>query len=566
MSAPVVSGSAAIIREYFMSGFYPSGRSNPSDAMEPSGVLVKAVILNGAVSLLGAEGQWWSRTTEDVELYDDNQNFGRINLLNSLPLQKRNKISAKMIDRKTIQNGRTDEYVVDIDRSNGCDAFELSATLVWHDPASPPNCRSCLMNDLDLTISSKSTTVYANGRDSRDTINNSERVRVAAADGDRFIIRVEARNLETSSQKYALAITGCLADDTNASSGSTVVTKPNPAPAPTSAVVVPAPTPLAGSGNSLVLTTTTRGTISFYGNMFNVDTGSKDILIESLGIHTSSTSQVSVQVYTKGGSLVGSHRSSSGWARIVSTRVQGQGEGKITPIPASAFASAVSVGADSTQAFYVTLDTEEMLFSDGRNFGRSAASNADLTIDEGTASQYRFGSFFYPYVFNGAINYSRLNDESSSITTTFETDANYLGCMFDVTAKRNTVLITGMDFHSSSTLLSNIEIWTRPGTFVGHADSSSGWTKITEGSVVGLGRNSRTHIPSDMFQAVAVAAGSTTGFYVTYTKADSMLYKRQADSMSNNDLTISTGAALNYPFNDVYQERTWNGVIRYELQ
>ena len=326
MSAPVASGSAAIIREYFMSGFYPSGRSNPSDAMEPSGVLVKAVILNGAVSLLGAEGQWWSRTTEDVEMYDDNQNFGRVNLLNSLPLQERNRISAKMIDRKTIQNGRTDEYVVDIDRSNGCDAFELSATLVWNDPASPPNCRSCLMNDLDLTISSGSTTVYANGRDSRDTINNSERVRVAAADGDRFTIRVEARNLETSSQKYALAITGCLADGTNASSGSTVVTKPNTVPAPTLPVVVSAPTPLPGSGNSLVLTTTTLGTVSYYGNMFNVDTGSQDILIESLGIHTSSTSQFSVQVYTKGGSLVGSHRSSSGWARIVSTHVQGQGE------------------------------------------------------------------------------------------------------------------------------------------------------------------------------------------------------------------------------------------------
>ena len=565
MSAPVVSGSAAVIREYFMAGFYPSGRNNPSDAMEPSGVLVKAVILNGAVSLLGAEGQWWSRTTEDVELYDDNQNFGRVNLLNSLPLQGRNKISAKMIDRKIIQNGRKDEYVVDIDRSNGCDAFELSATLVWNDPASPPNCRSCLMNDLDLTISSGSTTVYANGRDSRDTINNSERVRVAAADGDRFIIRVEARNLETSSQKYALAITGCLADGT---SGSTVVTKPNPAPAPTPPVAVPAPTPLPvpGSGNSLVLTTSTRGTVSYYGNMFNVDTGSKDILIESLGIHTSSTSQVSVQVYTKGGSLVGSHRSPSGWARIASARVQGQGEGKITPIPASAFTSTVSVGAESTQAFYVTLDTEEMLFSDGRNFGRSVASNSDLIIDEGTANTYPFGSFFYPYVFNGAINYSRLNDESSSITTTFETDANYLGCMFDVTAKQSTILITGMDFHSSSTSRSNIEIWTRPGTYVGHADSSSGWTKILEGSVVGLGRNSRTHIPSDMFQATTVTADSTTGFYVTYTTADSMLYKRQTDSMSNNDLTISTGAALNYPFNDVYQERTWNGVIRYELQ
>mmetsp|Transcript_20016 Transcript_20016/g.57462 ORF Transcript_20016/g.57462 Transcript_20016/m.57462 type:complete len:1210 (-) Transcript_20016:1521-5150(-) len=566
MSAPVVSGSAAIIREYFMSGFYPSGTMNPSDAMEPSGVLVKAVILNGAVSLLGAEGQWWSRTTDDVELYDDNQNFGRLNLLNSLPLKGRNTISAKIIDRKTIQNGRTDEYIIEIDRSNGCDAFELSATLVWNDPASPPNCRSCLMNDLDLTMSSGSTTVYANGRDDRDTLNNSERVRVAAADGDRFVVRVEARNLETPTQKYALAITGCLADGTDTNSGSTVATNPTPVPAPTPAVVVPvptAPTPPAGNGDdSQSLTTTTQGTITYYGNMFNIDAGTKDILIKSLGIHTSSTAQVSVQIFSKGGSLVGSHRSSSGWVRIVSTTVQGRGAGAITPIPPTAFATAVSVGAGTTQAFYVTLDTEELLISDGRNFGLAVAANTDLTIDEGTANTYRFGTFFYPYVWNGAITYARLDEDS--ITTTFETDANYLGCMFDVTAKQNNVIIAGMDFHSSSTSRANIEIWTRPGTYVGHADSASGWTKITEGSVVGLGRSSRTHIPSDIFQSTTIAAGSTTAFYVSYTSSDAMLYNRQGDAMSNNDIIISTGAALNYPFNDVYQDRTWNGVLRYK--
>ncbi len=49
MATPVAAGTAAILRQYFEDGFYPTGERNPSDAMDnPSGALIKAVMMNGA--------------------------------------------------------------------------------------------------------------------------------------------------------------------------------------------------------------------------------------------------------------------------------------------------------------------------------------------------------------------------------------------------------------------------------------------------------------------------------------------------------------------------------------
>src|SRR4029078_126927 len=44
-AAPEVAGLAAIVRDYFVGGFYPTGSLTPANTMNPSGSLVKAVIL-----------------------------------------------------------------------------------------------------------------------------------------------------------------------------------------------------------------------------------------------------------------------------------------------------------------------------------------------------------------------------------------------------------------------------------------------------------------------------------------------------------------------------------------
>jgi len=71
-----------------------------------------------------------------------------------------------------------------------------------------------LVNDLDLTVTKDGDTsgkiYYPNGLDSRDSLNNVERVIIQdVEDRDEFTITVNAFNLDTFSQNFALVATGC---------------------------------------------------------------------------------------------------------------------------------------------------------------------------------------------------------------------------------------------------------------------------------------------------------------------------------------------------------------------
>lgn len=46
MSSPIAAGVAVLVRDYFTSGFYPTGRRTASDAFVPSGALIKAVMIH----------------------------------------------------------------------------------------------------------------------------------------------------------------------------------------------------------------------------------------------------------------------------------------------------------------------------------------------------------------------------------------------------------------------------------------------------------------------------------------------------------------------------------------
>jgi subtilisin family serine protease len=186
MSTPVVAGSAAIVRQYFEEGWCAEemccGSKGCGEPINPSGSLLKAILLNGAESLTGGvqvvpDGS----VTESVSEYDNNQGYGRLNLLNSLPLNGENDLQMIVVNDKGIRNEATQEYVVDIDMSNGCSA-DLRVTLAWFDAPGSVGCTSCIMNDLDLYIEevNGSDTFYPNGLSRRDRKNTVERIRVSS--------------------------------------------------------------------------------------------------------------------------------------------------------------------------------------------------------------------------------------------------------------------------------------------------------------------------------------------------------------------------------------------------
>lgn len=224
-AAPVVAGSALILRQYFMEGYCQVGRCCGSKScgskISPSNSLLKALLLNGATPMTGKiqavpDGDVLD---ESFEEYDGKQGFGRVTLLNSVPLAGSNKLGLIAVNDKSISDGDNHEYMIDIDTSSGCDS-ELRVTLVWMDPPGATGCKKCLVNDLDISVEEigegNSKTYYPNGLSRRDSINTVERIRIKTSNGESYRVNVKAANM-VSDQKYSLAIAGCLAEDISTS-------------------------------------------------------------------------------------------------------------------------------------------------------------------------------------------------------------------------------------------------------------------------------------------------------------------------------------------------------------
>eukprot|EP00588_Corethron_pennatum_P006447 CAMPEP_0194287734 /NCGR_PEP_ID=MMETSP0169-20130528/35380_1 /TAXON_ID=218684 /ORGANISM="Corethron pennatum, Strain L29A3" /LENGTH=648 /DNA_ID=CAMNT_0039034529 /DNA_START=631 /DNA_END=2574 /DNA_ORIENTATION=- len=147
MSAPVVAGAAALVRQYFEEGYYPSGVKNSFDSMKPSGVLVKAAIINGGQPMVKVQN---FKTFTNTEPYDQAQGYGLINLIKTLPIRGKNRFNAKVIDLKMIKSGKTHSWLFKITNSTngenlpnaGNECKNISATLTWYDPAGVVGCSS----------------------------------------------------------------------------------------------------------------------------------------------------------------------------------------------------------------------------------------------------------------------------------------------------------------------------------------------------------------------------------------------------------------------------------------
>jgi len=210
MATPVVSGTAAIIRQYFEQGYYPSGKKNESDIYAtPTGALIKAVLMNGAQFLNGVDNGGDGVT--EIQPYDNNQNFGRLALQHSIYLPGKTDVQMTAWDKRAVKDQGFDVLPpVTIDTSDGCTYDKLSVTLVWVEPGSSPGCRNCVLNDLDLSVELGGKTYYPNGRDRPDRLNNAERVIISGVkNGDVATIKVHGYNLIQSRQKYSLVATGC---------------------------------------------------------------------------------------------------------------------------------------------------------------------------------------------------------------------------------------------------------------------------------------------------------------------------------------------------------------------
>eukprot|EP00904_Undaria_pinnatifida_P011011 jgi/Undpi1/703/HiC_scaffold_10.g04167.m1 len=208
MSTPIVSGAAAMVRQYFLDeSFYLAdvtarGWCNDGgpqcEAFSPSSATVKAMLINSA-NLMGGSSE-----------PNGERGFGRIHLEKGMPIDGEGDLALFVADSAFLPQLNSQEFYFDVDASAGLD---FRATLSWIDPPASSSSVTQLVHDLDLVVESPSGithTMWANGV--ADSVNVNERVIIAAADVESgtWIVRVSTNRLLGESQNYSLVVNGAI--------------------------------------------------------------------------------------------------------------------------------------------------------------------------------------------------------------------------------------------------------------------------------------------------------------------------------------------------------------------
>lgn len=207
MACPAVTAAGALVRQYYVEGWYPSGVATSGDSLVPSGALIKATLLNSAVDMTGISG------------FPSNQEgWGRVLLENALYFEGDLRRLAVLDDPRNadgLATGGVATYSLPVDGP----AEPFKVTLVYTEPPAALFASAATVNDLDLEIVSPSGTTYLGNvfdavqgvsipGGAADAKNNVEQVLVPSPEAGTWTIRVKGTAVNQGTQGYALVATG----------------------------------------------------------------------------------------------------------------------------------------------------------------------------------------------------------------------------------------------------------------------------------------------------------------------------------------------------------------------
>jgi hypothetical protein len=203
-ATPQAAAAAALVRQYFREGWYPSGTRVLQDSMTPSGALMKAMLINSAVRMYGVDGY-----------PNDLSGWGVVRLQNVLLFDSHAR-NLKVEDNRTgISTRQTHAYELVV--AGGGEVRQLKVVLVWTDPPAAHGTSGRLTNDLDLAVVSPGGSqtflgnVFRRGVSdtggSADSVNNVEVALVKNPAAGKWTVKVVGKVLGRGPQPYALVMT-----------------------------------------------------------------------------------------------------------------------------------------------------------------------------------------------------------------------------------------------------------------------------------------------------------------------------------------------------------------------
>lgn len=213
MAAPAIAGAAALVRQYYMDGFYPTGAAASEDAFTPSGPLVKATLLNSAVDMTGVSGYPSNR-----------EGWGRVLLDNALYFEGEARTNIVRDARNNTEDALSTGDVIEIPFTVTSNTQEVRVTLAFHDAPGALNVVNAAVNNLNLEVENEFGVlvlgnVFSGGFSApggtADAINTVEMVRIGTPFPGEYVARVRAAAVNTGEQGYAVVITGAVEENSS---------------------------------------------------------------------------------------------------------------------------------------------------------------------------------------------------------------------------------------------------------------------------------------------------------------------------------------------------------------
>ena len=206
MATPAIAGAAALVRQYYTEGFYPTGEREASNAIVPSGALLKATLLNSTDDMTNIAG-----------FPSNAEGWGRINLSNTITfdIAERGMIVEDIRNADGLATGEFYELPVLVTDTGS--PLRITMTFVDAPAAASTGSGDAWINDLDLVVTAPSGAVYRgnvfSGGESatggaKDEANNVEQVRISTPETGTYVVRIDAAAVNVGTQGFALVSTG----------------------------------------------------------------------------------------------------------------------------------------------------------------------------------------------------------------------------------------------------------------------------------------------------------------------------------------------------------------------